>query len=216
MNSTPFIIKDCALAAIATGMHAGSLIDLRDMLLTVDVSCIYYHFWGGKLRPSFVHPIQHNDFAAWAYHHLHEEALAEKLNILNPTSFESLELLRQAMVRIIEDCLDKMNVVIWTQKSGYFHFTHSKLIVFNTGRSILSIPDLLSAIEKMSEGSIFYHFIDARRRQEFGLDDFSAWLKNGGPVYDGLIAKIAAIDIYFLSLAELKGLLIDILSEHQS
>lgn len=211
---TPFVIKDCSLAAIATGLHAGSLIDLRDILLTVDIGCIYYHFWGGKLRPSFVHPTQHNDFASWVNHQLHEEALAEQLNILNPTSFDSLELLRQAMVRIIEDTLDKMNVVVWTRKTGYFHFTHSKLIVFNTGKTIPSVPELLPAIEKMSDGSIFYHFIDARRREEHGLDDFRAWLMNFGTGYEELMAKIAAIDLYFLSLNEIKERLIDILKEY--
>ena len=49
----PFIVKDCALIAIATGIRAQNLRELRDRLRDIDLNCVYYHFWGGLLRPRF-------------------------------------------------------------------------------------------------------------------------------------------------------------------
>jgi hypothetical protein len=57
----------------------------------------------------------------------------------------------------------------------------------------------------MSLGSIFYHFIDARRRTERGRSDFVEWLASfGNGDYDELIKNINAIDPYFTTLAELR------------
>jgi len=59
----PFAVKDCALIAIATGERAHNLRELRDRLETTRPGCIYHHFWGGLLRPSFDDPEYQNDFA---------------------------------------------------------------------------------------------------------------------------------------------------------
>ena len=50
----PFEINDCALVGIATGRRAQSLREMRDILLDIHPGSIYYHFWGGLLRPYFV------------------------------------------------------------------------------------------------------------------------------------------------------------------
>ena len=70
INSVPFAVKDCALIAIATGREARTLRELQHQLEEVDVSSIYYHFWGGLLRPRFEERQYNNDFAAWAWHQL--------------------------------------------------------------------------------------------------------------------------------------------------
>ena len=80
-NVSVFLIKDCALAAIATGLHAQNLRELRDHLTDIHLGCIYYHFWGGLLRPHFDDPEYNNDFASWARHALHDVPLAERLGI---------------------------------------------------------------------------------------------------------------------------------------
>ena len=86
----PFEIKDCALAAVATGQKAQNLRELRDNIETVVPGSIAYHFWAGKLRPRFDDPEFNNDFAAWSRHALHDKVLAERLGMLDPTSFDRL------------------------------------------------------------------------------------------------------------------------------
>ena len=40
----------------------------------------------------------------------------------------------------------------------------------------------MEAVPNMSVGSIFYHFIDARRRSPEMMDDFRTWLRSYGEI----------------------------------
>ena len=63
----PFGVTDCALIAIATGEKAQNIREIHNRLMqTYDEGVIYYHFWGGMLRPHFVDPEYQNHFAGWA------------------------------------------------------------------------------------------------------------------------------------------------------
>jgi len=91
----PFAVKDCALIAVATGEHVLTIRELKDKLGTIPTSCIYYHFWGGLLRPMFDDPVYQNDFAIWSWRGLHDKTLAEKLSVINPTGFKDLDELHE-------------------------------------------------------------------------------------------------------------------------
>lgn len=199
-----FFVKNCSLAAITTGERAGSLFELREKLATVDEGCIYYHFWGGRMKPQFIHSQHHNDFASWIYHRLHDHVLAERLSIIDPTEFDSLEALRQEVLETVERRLDDYESVLWTKKEDHFHFISSSIMVFESFLTIAQPEDLPQVIPTLAPNSIFYHFIDARARTPERVDDFSVWLKRFGSLYDGLIENIQAIDPYFLSLTQLR------------
>lgn len=201
---TQFFVKNCSLAAIATGESANSLIELRDKLANVAEGCVYYHFWGGRMNPHFVHSQHHNDFAVWAFHRLHDNVLAEKLSIIDPTEFENLQALRQEVLETIESRLDDYENIHCTKREDQFHFIRSTTIVFDSPYSILQPKELPKVIQLLPPSSIFYHFIDARARTPDKVDDFSVWLKTFGNEYSGLIEKIQAIDPYFLSLTQLR------------
>ena len=78
-----FHIKDCSIAALATGRRAQNLRELRDHVRTVDAACIYYHFWGSRLLPRFDDPEYNNDFAAWCRHALQDDIMAERLAVVD-------------------------------------------------------------------------------------------------------------------------------------
>ena len=122
VERNPFCIRSCTLAAIATGEHATSLLGLRDKLVTIPLDSIYFHFWGGRLFPHFTHPEFHNDFAMWVHESLHDECLAEKLGVLDPTEYSSLEDLRTDLVDIVEWRLNEYDVVPIGRKDDLFHF----------------------------------------------------------------------------------------------
>lgn len=206
-SSTPnhkFYVKNCSLAAIATGERANSLLELRDKLYVVDEGCIYYHFWGARMNPNYIHTQHHNDFASWVFHRLHDNILAEKLGVIDPTEYDSLEELRQAIIETIENRLDEYETVIWTKKEERFHFIRSMIIVFDSHITISTPEDLTTTIEMLPPSSIYYHFIDARGRTPEKIDDFSGWLKMFGNQYDTLIENIQAIDPYFLTLTQVR------------
>lgn len=211
---SPFFIKNCALAAIATGERAGSLIDLRNKLLTTRAECIYFHFWGNRIHPEFIHPEYHNDFAGWAHHFLHDLFLAERLSIVDPTDYQNMEMLRQKLLDIVEERLDENEIDYWTKKDNQFLFIRSKIIIFKTPYRMDEPSDLVKMIPSLSPSSIFYHFIDARGRTKEGKDDFSTWLSSFGKQYDELVEKIQSIDPYFLSLFDLRANLTMIIEDY--
>lgn len=200
----PFKIRDCTLVTMATGYRAQNLREFRDGLTAVPEISVYHHFWGRFLEPQFDEPEYNNDFAAWIYHGLHDKALAERLSVLDPTEFEDIEALRQELLERVEDRLDEFEFIPWARADQMFHFVKSQIVVLDTGREILDPPGLPEAVAEMTLGSIFYHFIDARRRTEEKIDDFSAWLVGWGQTYEQLRQRLMTIDPYFSSLKELR------------
>ena len=192
------------MVGIATGDRASSLLELRDKIATIDEGCIYYHFWGGRMMPQFVHSQHHNDFASWVFHRLHDNILAEKLSVIDPIEFPSLEALRQEVLETIEKRLEDYEVHLWTKKEDQFRFIRYTIVIFESTLTISRPEDLPKVLPMLPPNSIFYHFIDARARTPERTDDFSVWLKIFGNQYDSLIEDIQAIDPYFLSLTQLR------------
>ena len=205
----PFAVMDCAMLSIATGISAQNLRELRDRLREVPESGIYYHFWGMRLRPRFEEPVYNNDFAQWAQEGLHDRRLAERLGVIDPPSFSGIGELREALIDVIEARLEEVEYIPWAKPEDAFRFIRSILVVFDTGVRVKRPEDLIAIIPSLSRSSLFYHFIDARRRRPEGLDDVRAWLAGFGDTYAELQAEIATIDPYFTSLRDLGRLLKD-------
>ena len=199
-----FTLKDCALIAISTGQQAQTLRELRDRIETTNQSCIYYHFWGGLLRARFDDPEFENDFAIWVRHSIHDKPLAERLALINPTDYQDLEDLRRELIDVIEERLDESETLPYVKASISFYFVRSQIVVFDTGKRFYDPMELGTLIPHLSLGSIFYHFIDARRRTPFGNDDFTEWLMGLDDAYRLLEKRVAIIDPYFTTLVELR------------
>lgn len=208
--SDSFILKDCTLSVKATGISVASIRELRDTLIHIPSSSIYYHFWGERLRPSFIHPEYHNDFAKWAHYSLHDNYLSERLGIIDPTDYHDIEELRQVLVDIIEERLDEMDYIFWSKKEIKFFFLESNIIVFDRNITLKHPSELKSVIANLPPSAIFYHFIDARRRTADHTDDFTSWLKSFGEEFSDLISKIKHVDPYFRTLTEIRQKLAEI------
>jgi hypothetical protein len=211
--SRVFEIKDCALIAIATGSRAVNLKELRDILSTISPDSVYYHFWGGLLQPRFEEREYNNDFAAWAWYGLHDGALAERLAVVDPTEFKNLEDLRQELLEIIEERMDEQIYLSLLYASSGFEFIRSQIVVFDTQKRAKTPEELAELLPTLSTGSIFYHFIDARRRLDHHGDDLSFWLSGCETGYQELCSKLAGIDPYFGNLFQLKQQLMKIFQE---
>ncbi len=212
-NTHPFSIKDCALIAIATGRRAYTLTELRNHIRDVRLDSIYHHFWGGLLGVGFEELEFNNDFANWCRKHLGEPALAEQLSVIDPVEFTDLEGLRRELLDIIDERLDSNEISYFLRSSRAFEFTRSLLVIFDTGRRITLPQELPSILPDLSTGSIFYHFIDARRRLKDGSDDFRFWLSSWGEDYNDLRRRLAGIDPFFSSLSQVREELTRVCSE---
>ena len=199
-----FVVKDCTLVQLSTGIRAQSLKDLREGIASVESSCIYYHFWGNKMAPSFEEQEYNNDFATWVAKELNDVVLAEKLSVVDPSQFASLEELREELLDVIDQRLDELDYPPVAKYDRQFHFIKGFVVVFDTYRRVEHPKDMCLEIPKMSTGSVFYHFVDARRRNPEGLDDFRSWLLSFGEDYIELVRRIAEIDPFFKKMSEVK------------
>lgn len=211
-NQAGFAVKDCALIAIATGRKVLTLRELRDALESIPADSLYHHIWGGLLEPRFEEREYHNDFAAWARHGLHDRILAERLAMVSPTDAQGLEALRAEFIDLVEQRLDESERLHWVQATHPLELLRSQIVVFDTERRIDSIEALAEAMPHLSTSSIFYHFIDARRRCSGGQDDFTAWITSLDGTHSVLLADLADIDPYFSSLVEVRDALCRALS----
>lgn len=213
-NPQDFVVKDCALVSLATGVRAQSLPGLREGLLAAPPDSVYHHFWGGLLRARFDDPEFSNDFAVWVRHALHDLPLTERLAVIDPADFVDAEALRQEVLEVVEQRLDEIEAPAWSPRDRQFHFLRGQLVVFDTGRRIRDPRELVELLPQLSPGSVFYHCIDARRREPPGQDDFRTWLAALDDGHEGLIARLARIDPYFVSLAELRAQYAAVIETH--
>jgi len=201
----PFMVRDCALVIVSVSIPpVYDLRDLRERLEVCPGESLYHHFCQTLLRPTFDDPEYHNDLAFWARHSLHDKTLAERLAILNPFEFRTLEGLRLAVLDVIEDRIGELPHISNVQTGDEFRFLQALTVTFETGLSAREPGELLGAIRQMTPSSIWYHFIESRRRNPDHLDDFTCWLRDHGLQDEPGMRKLGEIDFYFMSLRELQ------------
>ncbi len=205
---TSFHIKDCTLLTKMSGLSpAFNLRELRDRIASCNSHIIYHHYCESVLAPCFVYPDFHNDFAIWVNTSLDDKILAERLGILNPYQHQSMESLRQITLEIIDERLNELSVVQSVSPGREFYFMEAITVVFDTGHVIKKPEDLAETVLRMTNGSVYFHFLEARRRTPTGTDDFSLWLmdfeEQGNPYREAL----QSIDYMFYSLTELRHII---------
>jgi hypothetical protein len=211
---SPFEVKDCALLVRMSGLPpAVNLRELRDRIAVCRENVLYHHFFETTLRPTFDDPDYRNDFAVWAKMYLGDRVLGERLGILDPYSLSSMEEMRMAVLEVIDDRLGELTMVPWVRPGDEFLFKEATTVVFDTGERIHHPKELAPAIQRMTNGSVYYHFLEALRRPPVGKDDFSTWLLEEGEKYAAYLVSLGSIDIQFHSLAQLRNELVRTLME---
>jgi len=188
---------------------AVNLRELRERISVCPEACLFHHFMETLVRPSFDDPEFRNDFAVWSARYLRDRVLAERLGIVNPYKFDTLQQLRETVVEIIDDRLSEVPYIPSVPKGDDFRFMQAATIVFDAGISLEHPRELYKVLPQMSNSSIYYHFIEARRRTVQRVDDFTAWCHGVGEECQDLIEAFKGIDFYYLTLPELKRILIE-------
>jgi hypothetical protein len=120
------------------------------------------------------------------------------------------------VVDVIDERLSELTMVPWARQGHEFYFMKATTIVFDTGERIHQPEELPSAIRRMSTGSIYFHFLEARRRPPVGCDDFAAWLPAFGADWEPHIDALRELDFYFSTLSQLKEQLIDLFENRKA
>lgn len=208
-TNMPFEVRDCALITRMGGVE--SAFNLRELRERVDVcpnACLFHHFCETVIRPTFDDPEFRNDFAVWSARSLRDRVLAERLGVLNPYTFSSFDNLRASVLDVLDERLSEVHHIPWAPRGDDFRFMRAATVVFDTGKTLVRPLDLLRELPRLTHSTIYYHFVEARRRTPTGLDDFSAWLTDFGEETEPVIRSLKSVDFYYLTLPSLKDALI--------
>jgi hypothetical protein len=210
----PFCLFDCSLVRRATGRVCVNLRDLLDAIHTVPNAVLEHHMMRCALEDHFELHEFPNDLARWCWDALGDHVLGEQLGLVDPYLQPSTAALRSVLINSIEDRLWGIERAPWCRTGMELQLIESRLIAYDTGERILTPSALLESIERMPLRSLFYHVHEARCRTEGVSDDFSSWLEKCGSE-PSLIAKIRAIDFYFLNLSQLRLALVEAFRQYQ-
>jgi hypothetical protein len=97
----------------------------------------------------------------------------------------------------------ELDRVPWCRPGRELHLVESHVIAYDTGERFSTAAALAEAMPQLSLQSLFYHVHEARRRTVGRTDDFSDWLERDG-ADPALVAKLRAVDFYFLNLNQLR------------
>jgi hypothetical protein len=209
----PFVVFDSSLARRAIGQSCSNLRELLTALHNVPDNVLEHHMLRCPLEDHFELYEFPNDLARWCWDALGDHVVGEQLGLVDPYRHSSLADLRAKLVEILEDRLWNLDRVPWCRPGLELHLLASRLVAYDTGERIPTPVALAEAIPHLSPRSLFFHVHEARRRTAGQSDDFSLWLEQF-EVSPSLVARLRAIDFYFLNLGQLRRELVDVFGQH--
>ena len=202
-QAEPFALFDCSLARYAVGRTCTNLRELVDVVRTASDATLGHHMMRCALDDHFELYEFPNDLARWCWDGLGDDALGEQLGLIDPYQCASPAELRAALVNVVEERLWELDRVPWCRPGLELHLVESRVIAYDTGERFATVTALAEAVPQLSLQSLFHHVHEARRRTAGRTDDFSDWLEREGADAT-LVAKLRAVDFYFLNLNQLR------------
>lgn len=204
-----FEFVGCAELREILGVKAEDEVQLLDLLEEVPIESIYYHTHAYFLRHQYLMGPYPNDFATWAATQVRDRVLGERLGIIDPYEFETLDDLREVLVTVIEDHLSKLHSVPRIDHGEAFYFVQSRLVEVPTGMVVRTLREFREGIATVDASAIYFHFHAARIRRNRRDSDFIIWAEEGLRMPE-LAQSLRTIDPYMFSLEQLRGRLVEI------
>ena len=194
-----FAFKQCVSILKATGKKAKDLRELREVISSVSDNSIFHHTYQYFLK-EHIHEYT-NDFAHWAGESLEERALSEHLSSIDPYDFADVNEVRNELLRVIDDYLERFPEPRQAMRGDEFYFNETLTFTFPAGIRAENLAEFLMGIKYVDSSCIYYHFYEARMRLGSGVDDFSAWVDDF-LMNKELSEKIRSIDLLCIMLKE--------------
>jgi hypothetical protein len=205
----PFALFDCSLARCAVGKTCTSLRELLDVARTASDATPEHHMMRCALEDHFELYEFPNDLARWCWEALGDDVLAEQLGLIDPYQHGSTPSLRAALIGVIEERVWELERMPTCRPGRELHLIESRIIAYDTGDRFPTPAALTEAIPTLPLRALFFHVHEARRRTGGRTDDFSDWLEKYGARAE-LVAKLRAVDFYFLNLNQLRAAITDV------
>ena len=208
----PFTFMACMELREFVGLRAENERQLVRLLDEVPLDSIYYHTHGFLLRHRLVAGPYPNDFATWVDVQVRDRVLGERLAMVDPADFPTLQALREELVSVVDEHLRHLSIVPQIVSGEPFDFIQSRIVEVPTGIEVRTLPELREALLEIDQSALYFHLVEARLRLGRGRNDFAAWLERGLGLPE-LAARIQAVNPYGGSLEQARARLIALLDE---
>ena len=208
----PFRFVACLELREIVGARADNERRLAELIEKVPLDSIYYHTHGFFLRHKFLAGLYPNDFATWVAVEARDPVLGERLAMVDPAEFPSLQALREELVSVIDDHLRDLQIVPGVIFGEPFDFIQSRIVEIPTGIQARTLQEFRDALLEVDASAIYFHLIEARMRLGRNRSDFPAWVERGLGL-PALAAKIQAMDPYAGSLERSRSRLVQLCDE---
>lgn len=204
---TTFRFIGCSEIQEILGKQAEDERQLAELLEEVPLDSVYYHMHSFFLRSRFIERTYPNDFAQWVGEQVRDHLLAERLCVVDPFDFPSLEALREELISIIDDHLSGLSTVPRVAFGTPFYFNRSRILEVPTGLEVKTLREFHDAIAEVDVSALYFHVFESHLRLQRDENDFSAWIRGGLKLPD-LADRIKSLNPYLGSLERLRSSLL--------
>jgi hypothetical protein len=208
----PFVFMGCVEVRQALDRHALDERELLDRLEEVPTGSIFYHTHGYFLRHRPLTTAWGNDFARWVAVEVRDRALSERLAVVDPFEFATLEDLREELVTIVHDHLRRLTTVPRAEPSGAFHFQQSHLVEVELGPRATTLAEFRDGLAVVDASAIYVHMVQARTRLGRRSGDFAEWMRTALGLPE-LADRIDRIDTFMTSLERVRARVLSLVDE---
>jgi hypothetical protein len=202
--TAPFIFTGCVEVRQALQRVAIDERELMDRLEEVPAGSIFYHTHGYFLRHRPITTAYGNDFAAWVAVQVRDQALSERLAVVNPFEFPSLEALREELVAVVQDHLRRLRIVPRVEFGEPFHFQQSHIVEVELGVPASTLAEFREGLASVDASAIYFHMVEARARLGRRAGDFAEWIRTSLGLPE-LADRIERLDTYMTSLERVRA-----------
>jgi len=195
------------------GKQAEDERQLAELLEEVPLDSVYFHMHSFFLRQRFIRRTYPNDFADWVDEQVRDHVLAERLSVVDPFDFPTLEALREELISIIDDHLSSMSTVPRAGFETPFYFNRSRILEVPTGLEAGTLREFRDAISEVDDSAIYFHVFEAHLRLQREENDFSAWIR-GSLKLPELADRMKGLNPYLGSLERLRSSLLTMCDDH--
>jgi hypothetical protein len=202
--AAPFVFTGCVEVRQALQRTASDERELMDRLEEVPAGSIFYHTHGYFLRHRPITTAYGNDFAAWVAIQVRDQALSERLAVVNPFEFPTLEALREELVTVVHDHLRRLRAVPRVESGEVFHFQQSYIVEVELGAPATTLTEFRDGLAVVDASAIYFHMVEARARLGRRSGDFAEWIRAALGLTE-LADRIERIDSYMTSLERVRA-----------
>jgi hypothetical protein len=202
--TAPFVFTGCVEVRQALQRTASDERELMDRLEEVPAGSVFYHTHGYFLRHRPITTAYGNDFAAWVAVQVRDQALSERLAVVNPFEFPSLEALREELVTVVHDHLRRLRAVPRVESGEAFHFQQSYIVEVELGPPATTLAEFRDGVAAVDASAVYFHMVEARARLGRRSGDFAEWIRVSLGLTE-LAERIERIDSYMTSLERVRA-----------